>query len=133
MSTVRNAKTGLYKGFSTYNRKRKFALTDYELVKQDLFNHLNIRKGEKLMNPNFGTIIWGMLFEPFTPELKNMIIEDIRRIVSYEPRLGLNQLIVQEYYNGIQIDITVTYKTENFVDTIKMNFDKNSATNAMGK
>jgi phage baseplate assembly protein W len=85
------------------------------------------------MNPNFGTIIWGMLFEPFTPELKNMIIEDIRRIVSYEPRLGLNQLIVQEYYNGIQIDITVTYKTENFVDTIRMSFDKNSATNAMGK
>ena len=47
-----------YKGFSTNNRSKKFRVTDFELVKQDLINHFNIRKGEKLMNPNFGTIIW---------------------------------------------------------------------------
>ena len=40
-----------YTGFSTYNRLRKFRLTDFDLVRQDLFNHFSIRRGEKLMNP----------------------------------------------------------------------------------
>jgi phage baseplate assembly protein W len=62
-----------YRGFSTLVPNKKFRLTDMELVKQDIINHFNIRKGEKLMNPNFGTIIWNVLHEPFTEELKSLI------------------------------------------------------------
>jgi len=40
-----------YNGFSTYNRSKHFRLTDFDLVRQDLMNHFNTRKGEKLMNP----------------------------------------------------------------------------------
>jgi phage baseplate assembly protein W len=53
-----------YRGLSTLGQNKKFRLTDIELVKRDLLNHFQIRKGEKLMNPNFGSIIWNMLFEP---------------------------------------------------------------------
>jgi len=60
----------IYRGFSTLNRRNNFRVSDYDLVRQDLFNHFNIRKGEKLMNPNFGTIIWNMLFDPLTSETK---------------------------------------------------------------
>ena len=42
---------------STINQVKKFRLTDAELIKRDLLNHFAIRKGEKLENPNFGTII----------------------------------------------------------------------------
>ena len=51
-----------YKGFSTIDQTKKFRLTDIDLVKRDLLNHFSIRKGEKLMTPNFGSIIWNMLF-----------------------------------------------------------------------
>ncbi len=64
----------LYNGFSTLNGSKKFKLTDFELVKQDLQNHFGIRKGEKLMNPEFGTIIWDLLFEPLN-ELKSSYCE----------------------------------------------------------
>ena len=64
-----------YKGFSTIDQTKKFRLTDFELVKQDLLNHFSIRKGEKLMNPNFGSIIWNMLFEPLTADVKSTIVE----------------------------------------------------------
>ncbi len=33
-------------GYSTVNRAKKFVLTDFELVKRDLANALNIQQGE---------------------------------------------------------------------------------------
>jgi len=116
----------LYKGFSTYNRRKKFRLTDFELAKQDLFNHLNIRKGEKLMNPNFGTIIWNMLFEPMTTEVKSAIADDIQSIVSYDPRLAVESIIISEYEHGIQISIDLRFVETNQVDTMQVTFDKDS-------
>ena len=74
----------LYKGFSTFNRTKRFSVNDYQLVKQDLFNHFNIRKGEKLMQPNFGTIIWDLLFEPLTDEVKNIITDNVDQILNYD-------------------------------------------------
>jgi len=52
-----------YKGFSTVSTNSvKGSLYDLALIKQDLINQFYIRKGEKLENPDFGTIIWDMLF-----------------------------------------------------------------------
>ena len=52
-----------------------FAKYDFELIKQDLINHFHIRQGEKLSDPGFGTIIWDMLFEPFTSDVQDAIVE----------------------------------------------------------
>ena len=65
--------TNKYRGFTTINVAKKFRLVDFDLVKQDLINHFNIKKGEKLMQPNFGSIIWNCLYEPLTPEVKAAI------------------------------------------------------------
>jgi phage baseplate assembly protein W len=116
----------IYNGFSTYNRSKKFRLSDFELAKQDLFNHLHIRKGEKLMNPKFGTIIWDMLFEPLTEEVKTTIADDLNTIVSYDPRLTVNSLKLTAYQNGIQVAIELTFVQTNQRDLLKMNFDRGS-------
>ena len=89
-----------YNGFSTYNRSKHFRLTDFDLVKQDLINHFNTRKGEKLMNPNFGTSIWDTLFDPMDADTKRIITEDVRRIVSYDPRIAARNVVVTEYDRG---------------------------------
>jgi phage baseplate assembly protein W len=114
----------LYYGFSTVGRNKKFRLTDFDLAKQDLYNYLHIRKGEKLSNPDFGTIIWDMLFEPLTPEVKAAITSDLNTIVNYDPRLSLNNLAITEYQNGLQLQIELTFIETNQVDTIIMNFDR---------
>jgi phage baseplate assembly protein W len=113
----------IYRGFSTINRIRKFRVTDFDLIKQDIFNHFNIKKGEKLMNPEFGTIIWNLLFEPFTDETKQAIVDDVTRIVDYDPRVTLNAIVINSYDHGINLQLDLTYLTENQTDTIRLQFD----------
>lgn len=119
-----------YRGFSTYNRYKKFRLTDFELAKQDLFNHFHIRKGEKLMNPDFGTIIWNVLFEPFTEEIKTAIVDDINNVVKYDPRINVDSVEVTQYDHGIQVTLSLTYIPSDQTGLMKMRFDQtsNSAT-----
>lgn len=116
----------IYKGFSTIGQTKKFRLTDYDLVKQDLLNNLQIRKGEKLENPNFGTIIWDMLFEPLTAEVKQAIMNDINTIIAYDPRINTNSVNIAEYEHGLQIQIDLTYIPTNQSDTLKLQFDRNA-------
>ena len=118
----------VYKGFSTYNRYKKYRVSDFDLAKQDLYNHLHIRKGEKLMNPDFGTIIWGMLFEPLTNEVKTIISDDITAIVNYDPRLIVERISIAEYENGLQIMIELRFSTTNQIDTLRLQFDRNTQT-----
>ena len=113
-----------YKGFSTYERIKKFRLTDFELAKQDLFNHFHIRKGEKLMNPNFGTIIWGVIFDPLTEQLKTAIIKDINAVVKYDPRIKVDNVSVTQFEHGIQVTLDLSYVPTNQTELLKINFDK---------
>jgi phage baseplate assembly protein W len=115
-----------YRGFSTVGRNKKFRLTDLELVKQDLINHFHIRKGEKLMNPNFGTIIWNVLHEPLTEELKSVIIQDVNAVVSYDPRVAVDNVIITEYEQGLQLEIEVRYLQTNQLTQLLLQFDQQS-------
>jgi phage baseplate assembly protein W len=122
----------LYRGFSTYNRFKKFRVTDYELVKQNLINHFNIRKGEKLMNPNFGTIIWNTLFEPLTDEVRKIITDDVKKIAAYDPRGSIDNITITEKDFGIQIELDLTYSGDNQSSTLVLNFDRDSQTISKG-
>lgn len=118
----------VYRGFSTLVNKKRYSLTDYALAKQDLMNYFNIRKGSKLMQPNFGTIIWDQLFEPLNETTQDIITTDIKRIVSYDPRLSVSSINVTQQTNGLQIQISLSYIPSNQADTILLNFNKNSST-----
>lgn len=113
-----------YKGFSTVDQKKGFKLFDSALVKRDLINHFHIRKGEKLENPNFGTIIWDVLFEPMTEQLKELIAKDVQEIVNSDPRIAVNALTVDATDQGISLQIEVTYLPFNVTDNMSLSFDK---------
>lgn len=117
-----------YRGFSTVNQVKKFRLTDAELVKRDLLNHFSIRKGQKLMNPNFGSIIWNMLYEPLTADVQSVIIEDVKRIVSYDPRLQVDNVIINEFEHGLQIQIDLTFLPGNYSEKLRLDFNSTSNT-----
>ena len=118
----------MYRGFSTIGRTRKFRVTDLELVKQDLINHFNIRKGEKLMNPNFGTIIWNVLYEPLTEDLKRVIIDDINAIIKYDPRIIAENVVITQFEQGIQVEINVRYVQSNQINQLVLQFDQQAKT-----
>jgi phage baseplate assembly protein W len=117
-----------YRGFSTINQTKKFRLTDAELVKRDLINHFSIRKGQKLMNPDFGSIIWNMLYEPLTADVKSTIVEDVRRIVSYDPRLRVDNVILDEFEHGIQVQVELTFLPGNYSELLQLEFNSNTNT-----
>ncbi len=118
----------MYRGFSTVGRTRKFRLTDFELVKQDLINNLYIRKGEKLMNPDFGTIIWNVVHEPLTEDLKSVIVTDIKTIAGYDPRLSIDNVIVTEYDQGIQVELQLRYVLTDQTNVMNLQFDNQTQT-----
>ena len=116
----------IFKGFSTQGREFKDPkLYDVELVKQDLLNHFNIRKGEKLENPDFGTNIWLYVFDPLDDETKNLVIEDVESVVNYDPRVTLDQIEVQESDHGLSVKMTVLYIGYALGETINLLFDQN--------
>ena len=115
-----------YKGFSSGEANKNFKLYDINLVKQDLINHFYIRKGEKLENPDFGTVIWDMLFEPFTPDVKEIIAKDVEAIVNYDPRIVVQEVQIDSTDQGMRIQVELIYRPFNITEKMSLNFDKNN-------
>jgi phage baseplate assembly protein W len=115
-----------YSGFSTKVNAKRYKLNDFELVKQDLINYFSIRRGEKLMQPTFGTIIWEMLFEPLSQDTEQLIVQDINKIAGYDPRLTIAQVAIAQQDTGLLIDLTLVYNPTNQTAQLSLNFDRNS-------
>lgn len=118
----------VYKGFSSKETTRDFKLYDVDLIKQDLINHFYIRKGEKLENPEFGSIIWDMLFEQFTEEVKEIISKNVEEIINYDPRIVVNQVIVDSTDQGMRVEAEIRYVAFNATERMTFNFDRTTQT-----
>lgn len=117
-----------YRGISTANPDNtSFSLYDIALIKQDIINHFHIRVGEKLENPEFGTIIWDVLFEPMTDSLREAIANNVTDIINYDPRVQVEQVIVDTYESGILIECTLTYLPYNISESMRLKFDEDNA------
>ena len=117
-----------YKGFSTVGRKFRFRLTDFELAKQDFINHLHIRQGEKLMDANFGTTIWDLLFENMSDTLRSDITTELIRIASYDPRLRVENVSVMDFEKGIQVAMDILYTGALEPVTLQLAFETETQT-----
>jgi phage baseplate assembly protein W len=113
-----------YKGFSTIDQYKKFRLTDLDLIKRNLLNHFAIRKGEKLMNAEFGSIIWNLLFEPLTADVKALVVDDIQRVIGYDPRIRVDNVLVDQLDIGLQVQIELTVLPDNYSDVLSLQFDR---------
>lgn len=119
-----------YRGFSTMQADTlSNRLFDYAIVKQDIINMFQTRKGERVMNPEFGTIIWDVIFEPFTDAVKQLIADDVTRILNYDPRAVPTEITIIEAETGMIIDATMFYTQINQSEQMKLDF--NSATGAV--
>lgn len=116
-----------YRGISTANPENtSFSLYDIALIKQDIINHFHIRVGEKLENPEFGTIIWDVLFEPMTPQLKDAIANNVTEIINYDPRVQVDNVTVDTYESGILIECQLTYLPYNISESMRLKFDEDN-------
>jgi len=117
----------IYKGTSTVSDDSKsFSLYDINLIKQDLLNHFNIRKGEKIYNPNFGSIIWDLIHEPLTEETTELLQNDVKEVLRSDPRVLVENISIFEQQTGIQIVIEINFKDYNQLEQMVYTFDRNS-------
>jgi phage baseplate assembly protein W len=114
-----------YKGFSTAN---DLSLTnkifDFDIIQQDILNMFQTKKGERVMNPEFGTIIWSLIYEPFTADVKQLISEDVTRIFNFDPRVTPTQINITDVDYGLIIEATLYYKQQDVSKDMSLAFDK---------
>lgn len=94
-------------GFNTIGQNKKFTLTDFELIKRDLSNALNIQLGSLPGRPGYGTLMWGYVFEPQSPETIQGITKELQRVAAGDPRVYISQVEVFPQQNGILIQLQI--------------------------
>lgn len=114
-----------YVGFSTQNPlNTTHKLYDLDLIKQDILNQFNTKRGERVMNPTFGSIIWDLLHEPLTPDVKEALNNDIETICTSDPRVTPTQIKLTEYPTGFIIEITLVLNGTDQSSSMKLSFDQ---------
>ena len=116
-----------FRGFNTVdNIRAPYSLYDVELVKRDLLNEFYTRQGERLMRPNFGSIIWDLLMEPEDVTTEQDIRDDIERIVGKDPRVKLNETVLYISDHTIRAEVHLNYVQTNTDDILYLEFVNNS-------
>lgn len=107
---------------------KKYQIVDYPLVVRDLVNALNIRQGEKVGQPGYGTSLWSFVFEPNTADVQSQLENEIRRVANQDPRLILNSVKAYPQENGILLEVELAVAPFNQATFLSVFF--NSATNS---
>ena len=76
------------------------------------------------MLPTYGTIIWETIFEPFTDSIKQIIADDISRIVNSDPRVVPIQIDINEQEYGILLELTLQVVGSDQTSNLSIAFDK---------
>lgn len=122
-----------FKGYSTVDKTHgNFKLYDIELVKRDLLNEFYTRKGERLMAPEFGSIVWDLLFDPMTQDTTQLIKNDSERIVKRDPRLQYLRTDVSESEHTITVAIQVRFIPTSTVEELIVVYRRDIAAEVEG-
>lgn len=90
-----------------------FALsyTTEEQAISNLKNLILTRKGERLMQPEFGTVLYDSLFEQNTDTLLETIEDGLRKDIAYWlPYIIITKLDVQPNTDNYSINISIVFK-----------------------
>ena len=115
-----------YSTIETNSKNQQFA--DVPLIKRDLLNHFNTLPGERVMMPQWGCNIWNLLFEPFDEATRDAVISEARKVVAAETRVILQSVDVQEFNQGLLVQMTLLYQPYDVIDTFSVEFDRRAAT-----
>lgn len=101
---------------------------DLDLAIQDLLNNFNTRKGERVMMPEFGSIIWELIFDPLDDRTINLIDADVRSIINNDPRWNLQSVTTTETPNSLNLAVVITYVPTAETITLPLTYDKGTTT-----
>jgi len=113
-----------YIGFNTIGRKRKFTMTDTDLVIRDVLNSLMIRKGEKLGRPGLGTDLWGIVFETLNDQMVKDLQQELRDTIEQDPRVRFEDAQAYTQPNGLLVELFITILPTSQQQRLNLFFDQ---------
>jgi len=106
-----NSSMATYYGYSTVDTViSSKTLVDVELAKRDLMNNFYTRRGERVQNPEFGSILHDLVFEPLDRETETLALDDVKRIIDNDPRwIELETLLTKPDDHTLTIKVRLRY------------------------
>ena len=114
-----------FRGFNTVDRIRApYTLEGADLVKRDLLNTFYTKKGERVMRPEYGSIIWDLLMNPDDTATEKEIRDDVIRIVDADPRVEHLYTTVIYMDHTIRIEINLKSVLLNNEDILYLEYNR---------
>ena len=87
-------------------------LAEYEeSVRQSIWIILGTAKGERVMRPNFGCGIYGLVFEVNSPSTAGRVAQEVRdALLMFEPRIDVLDVQAQPAGSGEVLLISIDYQ-----------------------
>ena len=80
-------------------------------IKQSIKNLILTQPGEKPFQPNVGSRVTALLFEPLDPFTADALKEEIINTINqYEPRVQLQTVYVTPIIEGNKLNVTIEYQ-----------------------
>lgn len=115
----------IFKGFSSIGKTRPFTeMTDKALIKRDILNHFNTRKGSRVMRPDYGSALWDYLFEPLDGLTRDAINDDVNTVINSDPRVSIVSSSIDETEHGITVSFRLKYVIFNTIESFTIGFDR---------
>lgn len=110
-----NLYSDLYKDLRVSPLSKDIALVkDEDAVKSSIRNLLLTNPGERLMQPNIGAGISGLLFENITPGTLKLIESKVKSTINtYEPRAELINVSVTSNYDDNKVSVFISFYIRN--------------------
>lgn len=105
-----NIAIGISLPFGSNNRLFNSTYSTREQIKSNIINLLLTNKGERLMNPEFGSDIRRLLFEGIDDNLKSFATELITNSLNtFIPQIKINSIDVTLHHDNNLINIKLNY------------------------
>lgn len=83
---------------------------DLNAVRQSVKNLIFMRFGEKLFQPDVGSPIYGLLFEPIDPITTETLRRSIENVIkNYEPRVMLDYVDIVPNYEENEYEVSIFF------------------------
>jgi phage baseplate assembly protein W len=108
-----------------FNKPFNSTYTTKDQIKSNLLNLLLTDIGERIMNPNFGTLLRRFLFEGITNNNIDTLRESISNSIAiYIPEINVLEIIITPNpdYNSLSLSVNYILKISNTPDQVTVQF-----------
>ena len=101
------------------------SLKNFESIKRSVRNIISTNKGERPFNPDFGSNVRALLFEPDSDLLRVALQDEIEtQLLNFEPRIDILSVVVgntSEEIDSHELNVIIEFTPINSQPTVTLN------------